>query len=214
MPHPQCECNLKKNITKALMSAQEDFDSIEANHINPQFKNKYAKLVDLYNACKKSLRKQGIVISHNCNTHPVTHQQVSKTTLIHIETGETLEDSRFLLPEKPGSQGHGAAETYMKKYALKSLLGTDVGEDDDDGHAEESYRLQVNRFITHINQQGDPHEIFDALFKHYKVSKISEIGLVNMLDASLFVWEFCVNRARAKAQQKAQRVNVDSRIEG
>jgi len=207
----ECECKLKRNIIKALMSAQEDFDSIEANHINPQFKTKYAKLVDLYNACKKSLRKQGIVISHKCDTHPITNQQISKTILTHVATGETLEDTRYLLPEKPGSQGHGAAETYMKKYALKSLLGTDVGEDDDDGHAEESYRLQVNRFAAHINKLGNPQEIFNALFAKYKIDKLSDIGLVNMFDGLLFVWDFCANRARAEALQKAQRINVKPR---
>lgn len=161
----KCDCLKRLNISKALLNAQKEFDIIEANFTNNQYKNKYAKLVDIYNATKKHLRAQNILVNHYCITHPDTHQQMTRTVLTHVPTGETIEDNRFLISEKPGNQGHGTSDTYMKKYGLKSLLGTDIGEEDDDGVDESLYLNRVDLLKEYINSKTTSYEAKNKIYE-------------------------------------------------
>lgn len=188
MSHPQCDCSYKKNIYRSFLLAQAELDSIEAGAVNGGFKNKYARLVDLYNASKKALRTQGIFISHKARLHKDTQQQLIETALIHAESGEEIVDTRYLLPEKPGSQGLGSAETYMKRYALRSLLGTDVGEDDDDGESERLYLKKLDDFMKLIKKHAsDPKKLYEDLLQHFKIDHHYKIGEHRLFEAACWV---------------------------
>ena len=68
---------------------------------------------------------------------PIDGVEYLYTRLIHTETGQFIEDCRILESEKPGNQGKGASNTYMKKYALLSLCA--IATEDDDGEEEERH---------------------------------------------------------------------------
>lgn len=204
----ECECKKRRNIYKALMKAQEEFDVLEANSVNTHFKNSFAKLNVIYNATKKALRRNGIVINHGERFHPINHQQTTFTSLTHTESGEQLIDERYLVPEKPGCQGHGASETYMKRYAVKSLLGIDVGEDDDDGESERLYLARIEQLVKFIYTLPDPQEIEQAVNKKFDIPHISKLGDGKLFEAVMFVF------AKVQEMKKARtRINVDNRIE-
>jgi len=187
-----CECELNRKIGPAFMKAQAGLDAVEALATNPQFKNKYARLVDLYNASKKSLRENGIVIRHKCYVE--NDKQMIATILLHVESGEYYIDYRILVPEKPGCQGFGTAETYMKRYALKSLLATDVGEDDDDGEGERIYLARLSRlkeFIYRV-EESFAKATDEAVCKHFKVKELKELGDGRLFDAIWFAMTFVI----------------------
>jgi hypothetical protein len=198
-----CLCRKKMQITKALLKAQESFEIIEANFTNPLYKSKYAKLPDLYNATKKPLRANNILIDHFCTFHPITHQQTVKTVLWHTPSGEVLEDERLLIPEKPGSQGLGSAETYVKKYGLKSLLGTDVGEEDDDGESERLYISRLKNLTVFIDRV---HKEFadatkQAILDKFMIKELKELGDGRLFDAVFYAMEF-MNKNKDKYKDK------------
>lgn len=97
---------------------------------------KYTKIGDIYKAVRGSLYDNGIIIEHHGDIHEGLGCQIMRTRLIHMASGEYIEDVRICENEKPGNQAKGGADTYMKKYALKALCAIDIGEDDDDGQAE------------------------------------------------------------------------------
>lgn len=57
-----------------------------------------------------------------------------RTKLIHVASGESMEDTMPIVLDKDNSQGLGSALTYARRYALMSVLGL-VADVDDDANA-------------------------------------------------------------------------------
>lgn len=139
-------------IARAFLKAKQEFRATGLSGANKNQGYKYAKIEDIYNAVEDALLKQGIMITHFARPDPITgceDRQILYTRLIHTETGQFFEDARLLESEKPGNQAKGAANTYMKKYALLSLCA--IPTEDDDGAEEEKYieeKRSEEPFIT------------------------------------------------------------------
>jgi hypothetical protein len=54
-----------------------------------------------------------------------------RTSIVHEETGESIEDTMLLVLAKDDPQGQGSAITYARRYALMAALGLVADEDDD-----------------------------------------------------------------------------------
>lgn len=118
-----------KNLYPALLAAQKEFPVVKKSDSNPFFKSKYAGLPSILEVVLPILHKHGLILSQP----PITTEgKIGVTTkLIHAESGET-ETSEFSMPlSKQDPQGAGSAITYARRYAIVSILGLNVDEDDD-----------------------------------------------------------------------------------
>lgn len=137
-----------KNIAKALSIFYEEMGTITKDASNPFFHSKYAPLETILPAIKEPLKKAGLVFtqfpskltlfvqntgSDNMGVYQIT--PALKTIIIHVESGETIESETPLILAKQDPQGVGSAITYMRRYALVSMLGLNCDEDDDGNKA-------------------------------------------------------------------------------
>lgn len=184
----QCECSSNKIILNAMEDVQDLCKGIEADaKSDGPSKHKYLSLVGVYNAVKPALKEKGLRVRHMQCTEPVTGKQIQKTILRHRESGQEYVDTRYLVPDKPGSQGAGSAETYMKRYAILSMLGIATGENDDDGEIGRAYLERVKKFGDYIKTLDKPREVFAALVEKFKIKNIDELGDHGLFDALLFI---------------------------
>jgi ERF superfamily len=134
-------------LAQAFLLAKQEFLATGKSGKNTQF-GKYAKIEDIYHAVQDALGKNNIIIWHYAR--PESGAEYLITRLVHVLTGQFLEDVRTLESEKPGNQAKGSANTYMKKYAVLSLCA--IPTEDDDGEEERKYldlqekQPQSNRF--------------------------------------------------------------------
>lgn len=128
-----------KNIAKALSIFHEEMGTITKDANNPFFKSKYAPLETILPAIKEHLKKAGLVFTqmpnHLMSSADKTYIPSIITKLIHIESGEELSAEVPLVLAKQDPQGVGSAITYMRRYALVSMLGLNCDEDDDGNKA-------------------------------------------------------------------------------
>lgn len=130
-----------RGLAGAFLLAKKEFVMTGLGGTNSHQRYKYAKIGDIYHAIEDALANHHIIIWHFAR--PINGIEYLYTRLIHTITGQFIEDCRILESEKPGNQGKGAANTYMRKYALLSLCALTT--QDDDGEEED----------RHINRQSD-----------------------------------------------------------
>jgi hypothetical protein len=118
-------------LLQAFCEAKKDFDkpkkSKKSNH------GDYSTVEDINDATQPALQKNNLVIV------PSVRDDILTVRIYHTLTGQFLEDVRKLISEKPGCQSMGSANTYMLKYALRTLLNISGSDDDDDGQNEQEY---------------------------------------------------------------------------
>lgn len=118
-----------KEISKALLKAQQKFPLVKKEDSNPFFKSKYAGLPTVLEAVLPTLHKHGLLLSQS----PITEgERIGvKTMIIHAESGESIEGEFTMQLTKNDPQGAGSAITYARRYSLIAILGLNVDEDDD-----------------------------------------------------------------------------------
>lgn len=164
----------KLNLLQALNRASECFDILQESGDNNHQKYKYAKLVDIYRAVKKHLRKEEIRITHNRFVLE-DGRTVQRTTLVHLPSGECLNDDCIVTPDRPGAQGMAAACTYIKKMALKNLCAIDAGDDDDDGEADTLYKEQLESIKGMIKTHKEPAVLWKDVSEKFDIKRIDDI---------------------------------------
>lgn len=119
-----------KNLAKALLSFQGKMQVIKKDSSNPFFKSKYASLNTILENIQAPLTEAGLAFSQlPSGTNGLT------TILIHAESGEYLMETYNMNPSKNDPQGQGSAITYQRRYAIGSILGLNIDEDDDANEA-------------------------------------------------------------------------------
>ena len=129
-----------KEIFTAIEKARANgFEQIKKSGSNPMFKSKYSTLLDVFNACKVPLEKEGVHIAFHTELHIVEGklENVLVCRLIHLESGEFLESKVTCFDDqKKGSQAIGSGITYMRRYLLQAMLNLECDpETDDDGNS-------------------------------------------------------------------------------
>lgn len=117
----------------AFAKAQSEFPLVKKTDANPFFKSKYAGLPSILEVVLPVLHKNGLYLTQS----PITDgDRIGiKTMILHTESGESLEGTFTVNLAKNDPQGAGSAITYCRRYALVSMLGLNVDEDDDGNHA-------------------------------------------------------------------------------
>lgn len=134
-----------KNIAKALMTFQTKAEKISKDSTNPFFKSKYASLSNILEHIQIPLGECELSIAQFPDESGLT------TILMHT-SGEYLE-STYLMPVSKinDPQAVGSAITYARRYALGSILGLNIEEDDDANKA--SVHSQVQRIGEVIKER-------------------------------------------------------------
>lgn len=116
-------------LHKAFAIAQSEFPLVKKTENNPFFKSKYAGLPQVLEVVLPILHSNGLYVTQS----PISEgERIGvKTTITHAESGESLESSFTVQLSKNDPQGAGSAITYARRYALVSMLGLNVDEDDD-----------------------------------------------------------------------------------
>lgn len=134
-----------KNISEALVSAQAEMPPVKFNKVNPFLKNKYADLGAIIETAQPVLAKHGLAVSQLCAT---TGDSVGVETMLVHKSGEWIA-SRMEIPlgEEKGkstAQVAGSIVTYIRRYALASMLGM-YADEDGDGNGSEPEKAQAKR---------------------------------------------------------------------
>lgn len=119
-----------KTIYQKLLEAQKEFPVVKKGDSNPFFKSKYAGLPSVLEVVLPILHKHGIILSQPPQSS-VEGRIGVETNLIHAESGEVLTSSFTMTLAKNDPQGAGSAITYARRYAIVSILGLNVDDDDD-----------------------------------------------------------------------------------
>ena len=119
-------------VYDALAKVQEDVPDLVKDGTNPHFGSKFISLPTLLDQVLPVFRKHDLML-----LQPPTNiggTPALTTLIVSTKTGATLSFTTPLIMAKADAQGHGGAITYMRRYALMSLLGL-VADEDDDGNS-------------------------------------------------------------------------------
>ena len=121
--------NLNELFT-ALSKAQGQFSAAVKDAKNPFFKSNYADLNSVFDAFRVPLAANGLCVSQLVSI--IDGNNVLVTMLGH-SSGQWIKSHSPIITTKNDAQGFGAGVTYMRRYALVSMLG--ISQEDDDGES-------------------------------------------------------------------------------
>jgi len=120
-----------KNLAKALLKSQQTMGVALKDAKNPFFKSKYADLNAIIDAAIPTLNDNGVLVVQP--TVVLDGKQYVKTTLIHAESGESLESfTAVVVKSENDAQQIGSGISYARRYGLQSLVVLKA--EDDDGN--------------------------------------------------------------------------------
>lgn len=119
-----------KELATALAKAQGAMKPAAKDSMNPHFKNKYADLASVWEACREPLSKNGLSV---VQVPEFEGESGWLRTILMHSSGESIESRFPLRPQQQTAQGLGSAISYARRYTLAAMVG--VVAEDDDGEA-------------------------------------------------------------------------------
>lgn len=119
------QSNTIAELAKALVLFHVKVDTIKKDAKNPFFKSTYASLPNILEGINEPLIESGLSVAQ----FP-TGENGLTSILLH-ESGEWISAEYQMRPVKDDPQGRGSCITYQRRYALASILGLNIDEDDD-----------------------------------------------------------------------------------
>lgn len=119
------QSNTIAELAKALVVFHVKVDTIKKDAKNPFFKSTYASLPNILEGINEPLIESGLSVAQ----FP-TGENGLTSILLH-ESGEFISAEYQMRPVKDDPQGRGSCITYQRRYALASILGLNIDEDDD-----------------------------------------------------------------------------------
>jgi len=124
-----------KNIYKAIANFQQEVPVIHKGTTGYGYS--YADLPAIYEVINPLLKKHGLGF-----TQPINGNNV-KTIVFHVDSGETVESETAIpqgvsLAKMNEFQVLGSAISYLRRYALSSILGLVTDKDTDAGGEQEN----------------------------------------------------------------------------
>ena len=117
-------------LFEALAKSQGEIQAAKMDSVNPFFKSKYADLNSVWAACRIPLTKNGLSVIQSPEVD-IEQQRVILVTRLCHSSGQWVENELSVIPGKSDIQGIGAVITYMRRYALSSMVGISADEDTD-----------------------------------------------------------------------------------
>jgi hypothetical protein len=119
-------------LTEAFAKASGNIKNASMNKINPHFKSKYADLAAIFDAVRKPLADNGLVVTQ---TTEIREGGFVLMTMLAHSSGQWIR-SEYPLPATGRPQEIGSALTYARRYSLSAITGVAADEDDDAEGAE------------------------------------------------------------------------------
>jgi len=119
------------DLAKALAAAQGEMSAAAKDATNPHFKTRYADLASIMDACRGPLAKHGLAVTQLPGRGD--DGAVTLTTVLMHASGQHIGSTVGARPAQENPQVVGSILTYLRRYALASVVG--VVSDDDDGEA-------------------------------------------------------------------------------
>lgn len=116
-------------LAAALSKAQGEIAGASKDKTNPHFKQKYADLASVWDACRAPLSKNGLAVMQPASA---SGPNVTVTTILAHSSGEWIEGELTMTAQQNTPQGIGSCLTYARRYALASMVG--VAPEDDDAN--------------------------------------------------------------------------------
>lgn len=135
--------DMKKTIYKSLAEFQQECPVIHKGTTGYGYS--YADLPTIFEVINPLLKKHGLGFTQ------LIQEQNIETILFHIDTGETIK-STTSIPQDVNLKGMnefqilGSAITYLRRYALSSLLGIVTDKDTDAAGKQGKPKLNDERF--------------------------------------------------------------------
>jgi len=114
-------------LAAALAKAQGAIGDALKDSRNPHFGSMYADLASNWEACRAALSANGLAIVQRPS---FDGRLVSVETLLLHTSDQWLVSTLSATPMKPDAQGIGSVITYLRRYALASMVGIAPAEDD------------------------------------------------------------------------------------
>ena len=140
----------------AMAKAQAEMQIAGLSCVNPYFKSKYADLAEIVKASRPALTKNGLAVMQQIQPND-DGQNVLYTILTH-SSGQYIESSIKIVPQKTDVQSIGSHITYLRRYCYASLIGVVVSDEDDDGEVAVADTRQLAAKGTAINTKYNPKE--------------------------------------------------------
>jgi hypothetical protein len=180
MEYAKSNCSLMsedvREVLWALATARRSFKSTGFSGTNAHQRYKYATLLDIYGAVEDALYDQKIAISQGAMAKDSIQILISRLT--HCPSGQWIEDQRYMESEKDGNQAKGAAQTYMRKYAILALCG--LCPDDDDGEEEEKHistrQIYLDEIKRALKDCSNGSELYQNILKFNNIKSIDELS--------------------------------------
>ncbi len=119
---------LNQKLNDAIVAFRDDVGTIAKDGKNPHFKSRYATLPGILEAIAEPMKKHGLTF------HQVPDGLGRLLTVIVHKDGGHLEGVIEMKTSDDKAQTYGSMITYSRRYALVTMLGLNV-DDDDDGNA-------------------------------------------------------------------------------
>lgn len=120
------------DLATALSKAQGQIEGARKDSANPHFKNKYADLASVWEACRAALTANGLSVIQMPGA--MEDGRVTMTTQLCHSSGQYVRETLSIpIGRTVDAQGYGSATTYARRYALAAAVG--VAPEDDDGNA-------------------------------------------------------------------------------
>ena len=131
----------RKELAAALVKAQASMGAAVKDSKNPHYRSSYASLSAVIGAVIPALNAQGVAVMQLPH---LDESYVQLTTILMHTSGQML-SSTVATPmgKKQDAQAVGSAITYLRRYALQSIMGLPV--EDDDGNAASRRTVQASQ---------------------------------------------------------------------
>jgi hypothetical protein len=122
-----------EKLAEALAAAQGEIVGAVKDKTNPHFRNQYADLSSIWDACRGPLSSHGLAVAQTTRADE-KGGLVLVTTLLHA-SGQWISGDLPILGDcdSKTAQAIGSAITYGRRYGLAAMVG--VCPEDDDGEA-------------------------------------------------------------------------------
>lgn len=141
-------------LTEAMAKAQATMENATLNKVNPHFKSKYADLAAIFDAVRKPLASQGLIVTQTTELREGGFVLV--TTLAH-SSGQFIK-SEYPLPVAGKPQEVGSALTYARRYSLSAITGIAADEDDDANAAQDGPKVDARNIAPRQIKAAPPIE--------------------------------------------------------
>lgn len=134
-------------LIKALYKCYIECEPVTKNKQNDFLKSKYADLQEVMDTIKPYLKANDLLPIQSPTGEFGLH-----TRIVHVPSGQYVEDTFTIIPSTSNPQIAGAVITYQRRYAIVSMLGLIV--EDDDGNSVSKpveSKTDLHKIINTIN---------------------------------------------------------------